>query len=83
MQQNAFDEVDEATIEERQRYVFHVIYGILETEFDFGNKDDARRFFLGLRQKFIEWNSIEFKTGEFLKKEKEIEEEVSKHAKNI
>ena len=83
LQQNAFDEVDEATIEERQRYVFHVIYGILETEFNFGNKDDARRSFLGLRQKFIEWNSMEFKTDEFLKKEKEIEKEVSKHAKNI
>ena len=83
LQQNAFDEVDEATIEERQKYVFHVIYEILETEFNFGNKDDARRFFLGLRQKFIEWNSIEFKTDGFLKKEKEIKKEVSKHAESI
>ncbi|MBU4457463.1 MAG: V-type ATP synthase subunit A [Candidatus Omnitrophica bacterium] len=78
LQQNAFDEVDAATIEERQRYIFHVIYKILEAEFNFGNKDDARRFFLGLRQKFIEWNSIEFKTDEFFKKEREIKDEVIK-----
>ena len=77
LQQNAFDEVDAATIEERQRYVFHVMYGILEAGFGFKNKDDARRFFQRLRQGFIEWNSIEWKTDRFLEKQKEIEGMVS------
>ena len=72
LQQNAFDEVDAATIEERQKYVFHVIYEILQTDFDLKDKDSARRFFLTLRQKFIEWNSIEWKTDRFFEKEKEI-----------
>ncbi|MDP6686016.1 MAG: V-type ATP synthase subunit A, partial [Candidatus Omnitrophota bacterium] len=77
LQQNAFDEVDAATIEERQKHVFHVIYEVLEKEFSFDNKDVARRFFQNLQQKFIEWNSIEWKAKEFSNKEKEIKEIVS------
>ena len=60
LQQNAFDEVDAATIADRQKYVFNVIYEIAEKPFNFENKDNARRFFQALRQKFIEWNSIEW-----------------------
>jgi len=71
LQQNAFDEVDAATIEERQKYVFHVIYEVLQADLDLKDKDSARRFFLTLRQKFIEWNSIEWKTDAFFEKEKE------------
>ena len=77
LQQNAFDEVDAATIEERQKYVFNVIYKILDRELSFDSKDTARRFFQGLRQKFIEWNSIEWKTDAFTRKEKDIEKAVS------
>ncbi len=77
LQQNAFDEVDAATIEERQKYVFHVIYEILEKEVSFDNKDAARRFFQELRQKFIEWNSIEWDTDAFAKKEQEVRKTVA------
>ncbi|MBU4590721.1 MAG: V-type ATP synthase subunit A [Candidatus Omnitrophica bacterium] len=77
LQQNAFDEVDAATIEERQKYVFNVIYKILDRELSFDSKDTARRFFQGLRQNFIEWNSIEWKTDAFTRKEKDIEKAVS------
>lgn len=86
LQQNAFDEVDAATVEARQRYVFHVIYKILEADFSFEDKDTARKFFQGLRQKFIEWNSIEQNEKAFSEKEREIEEIVAKrikHAKDI
>ncbi len=71
LQQNAFDEVDAATPDERQKYVFNVIHEILEKEFNFKDKDSARRFFLNLRQRFIEWNSSGWKTDGFFKKEKE------------
>ncbi|NQT76001.1 MAG: V-type ATP synthase subunit A [Candidatus Omnitrophica bacterium] len=81
LQQNAFDEVDAATTKERQAHVFHVIYEILETGFDFGDKDSARRFFHGLRQRFIEWNSIEGNTEDFSKKEQEIKKIVSERVK--
>jgi len=81
LQQNAFDKVDAATTEERQKYVFHLIYEILETEFSFDSKDTARKFFQSLRQKFIEWNSIEWNTEDFKQKEKEMRAEVAEKAK--
>ena len=77
LQQNAFDEVDAATTEERQKHVFHVLCEIVETEFNFEDKDASRKFFQNLRQRFIEWNSIEWKTDAFFRREKEIKEEVS------
>lgn len=73
LQQNAFDEVDAATIKERQKHVFHVIYGILISGFNFDSKERARSFFLNLRQKFIEWNSVEWDTDNFKTKQKELE----------
>ena len=79
LQQNAFDEVDAATIEERQKYVFHVLYEIIESEFNLGDKNTARKFFQALRQAFIEWNSIEWQKEAFYKKEKEIKETCKKY----
>lgn len=73
LQQNAFDKVDEATDSQRQEYVYNFIYKILETEFDFKDKEEARSFFQALRQLFRGWNSSEAETGEF----KKIEEEIS------
>jgi len=71
LQQNAFDEVDEATSQERQKYVFNFIYQILETDFDLGTKENALRFFQQLRQLFRGWNSSPWKSREFEKIEKE------------
>jgi len=73
LQQNAFDNVDEATIEERQKYIFNFIYKILEAEFDFKDKENSRRFFQSLRQEFRGWNSAKWNTAEF----KKIEEKIS------
>ncbi|MBU1912145.1 MAG: V-type ATP synthase subunit A [Candidatus Omnitrophica bacterium] len=79
LQQNAFDEVDAATIEERQKYVFHVLHEIIGSEFNFENKDSARKFFQGLRQVFIEWNSSEWQAENFKKQENLIKEKCKKH----
>lgn len=72
LQQNAFDAVDEATPKERQIYVYNFIYGILESEFIFEDKDAALHFFQQLRQLFRGWNSIPWQTREFQETEKEI-----------
>jgi V/A-type H+-transporting ATPase subunit A len=73
LQQNAFDPVDEATSDERQQYIFDFIYQhILEQEFRFEGKEDARHFFQKLRQLFRGWNSEAWKTAGFEKTEKEI-----------
>jgi len=73
LQQNAFDPVDEATAEERQKYMFGFIYeNILESEFTFQDKEDALRFFQRLRQLFRGWNSTPWDTDEFSETAEEI-----------
>ncbi len=72
LQQNAFDEVDEATSAERQKYVFHSIYEVLAAKFTFDKKDDARSFFHKLRQEFKGWNSAAWQSDEFKKIENDI-----------
>nr|MBU1328975.1 V-type ATP synthase subunit A [Candidatus Omnitrophota bacterium] len=79
LQQNAFDEVDAATIEERQKYVFHILHEIIGSEFNFENKGAVRKFFQGLRQVFIEWNSSEWHTENFKKQENQIKEKCKKY----
>ena len=69
--------MDEATVGERQSYVFALINEILQKEFRFSDKDKARKFFLELRQKFINWNSAEFESAEFKTIENEIKEKIS------
>ncbi len=77
LQQNAFDPVDEATPKERQQYVFNLLYGILEAEFDFKNKEEALHFFQELRQLFKGLNSSAWQSQEFLAVEKEISSKLS------
>ncbi|MDI6759114.1 MAG: V-type ATP synthase subunit A [Candidatus Omnitrophota bacterium] len=72
LQQNAFDQVDEATAEDRQKYIFNFIYSILETAFSFIDKEEALRFFQMLRQLFKSLNSCHWNSEEFKKTEKEI-----------
>ncbi len=72
LQQNAFDAVDESCPADRQKYVFAFIRGILESGFDFENKEKALFFFQQLRQMCKTWNSCIFKSSEFVKLEEEI-----------
>ena len=72
LQQNAYDPVDEATPEERQRYVFDFICHILGAEFSFKDKEEALHFFQKLRKLFRGWNSAPLKSEEFRQLEEEI-----------
>ena len=56
LQQNAFDNVDAATSIDRQRFVFDKILEVIETDFDFENKDDARHSLKKISSLFINWN---------------------------
>ncbi len=77
LQQNAFDEHDEATPAERQKYVFDMIETILDQRFEFADKTEARRYFQDLRQKFINFNSMAFQGDEFKKTENDIKRQLS------
>ena len=82
LQQNTFDKVDCASSTERQRYVFHKVVTVLRTNFDHEDKDLMRRYFLELRQLFIDWNYLPFDTAEFKKLEESIDAKLKEHAVN-
>ena len=74
LQQNAFDKVDAATSPERQEHVAAKILGVLNREFVFDDKEQARHFFYELRQNFIDWNYIAYESKDFKKQEKKIDD---------
>ena len=78
LQQNIFDIVDGATSKERQQHVFKVIVDILNTTFIFDNKDNAHKFFLELRQIFINWNYYYNQDEKFYQIEKNIIDKIGK-----
>jgi V/A-type H+-transporting ATPase subunit A len=79
LQQNTFDKVDAASSEERQQYVFDKVIDILNTGFDFSDKDKARRYFLELRQIFIDWNYAVMDSEQFKKLEVTIDTKIKEH----
>ena len=72
-QQNSFDEVDAAVTVERQNYTFNKVLAVLGSDFDLEDKDSARTFFNQIRQKFLDWNYIEWNSADFKTKEAEID----------
>ena len=72
LQQNSFDAVDGATSQTRQKYVFHLVHRVLQTNFALKEKEEARNFFNKLRQLFIDWNYIDMKDNNFKVQESKI-----------
>ena len=56
LQQNAFDNVDAATGGDRQRFVFDKVLEVIETEFPFKDKDEARHTLVKIGSLFRDWN---------------------------
>ena len=71
-QQNSFDPVDAAVTPERQKKVFAQILLLLATELNFGDKEEARRWFYQMRQKYLDYNGAEWRSDSFKNYEKEI-----------
>ncbi|OGV53016.1 MAG: V-type ATP synthase subunit A [Lentisphaerae bacterium GWF2_52_8] len=80
LQQNTFDDVDGASSRERQRYVFEKVVKILNAHLNFKSKDEARRYFLELRQIFIDWNYAPFQGTEFKRLEGAIDTKIKERA---
>lgn len=76
LQQNTFDDVDAATDRERQVYVFDKVMEVLDADFEFASKEDARRYIQELRQLFIDWNYVKQDSDEFKKLEKSIDKKI-------
>jgi V/A-type H+-transporting ATPase subunit A len=80
LQQNTFDQVDAASGKDRQKYVFNKVSTVLNTKFSFKEKDEARRYFLELRQLFIDWNYAPFNSDKFRAQETAIDAKVKERA---
>ena len=74
LQQNTFDPVDSACGADRQRYVFDKLIQVLDKEFDFADKAEARVYFQNLRQEFIDWNYAPWESDAFKEAENRIDE---------
>lgn len=56
LQQNAFDKIDTTTGPDRQMEQVAIVNEVLNKNFTFATRDDARRFFLDITDQFIQWN---------------------------
>ena len=56
LQQNAFDDVDGATPAQRQQFVFDKVLDVLELDFSFDSKDQARQSMVEATDLFRNWN---------------------------
>jgi V/A-type H+-transporting ATPase subunit A len=83
LQQNTFDAVDGATPRSRQQYVFTKVASVLKSGFNFEEKEEARRWFLELRQLFIDWNYEAVDSGEFKTTEASIDVKIRERAANV
>ena len=79
LQQNAFDEVDGATPADRQIFVFDKILGILELEFHFEDKSQARKTMIEISDLFRNWNYAPMDSDEFKDILKQIDEFIARY----
>ncbi|MEE4351803.1 MAG: V-type ATP synthase subunit A [Desulfatiglans sp.] len=56
LQQNAFDSVDGTSLRERQRFVFDKVLEVLNLDFAFSEKDQARNSMVKIGNLFRDWN---------------------------
>jgi V/A-type H+-transporting ATPase subunit A len=83
LQQNSFDPVDAAVPVDRQVYSFGKLFRILASNFNLAEKKDVRAFFNQLRQKFLDWNDVEWQSDRFREVEKELDEMIKEKATTI
>ena len=81
LQQNTFDAVDGATLAERQREMFGDVHRVLKTVFTFDDKETARKYFLDLRQLFIDRNYMELDSAEYRDQSALIEKLIAEGSK--
>ena len=82
LQQNTFDDVDAACSEERQKYCFAKVCGVLDTQFSFDTKDAARRFFQELQLIFTDWNYMPFQSEKFKQQEEVIASKLQENVRH-
>jgi V/A-type H+/Na+-transporting ATPase subunit A len=83
LQQNAFDDVDGATPAERQQFVFDKILDILQLDFDFDSKDQARALMFHAQDLYRNWNYAASDSEEYKKILAKIDEFLEHKGRNV
>jgi V/A-type H+-transporting ATPase subunit A len=65
LQQNAFDEVDAATPADRQKFVFAKVQEVIDLDFEFADKEVARRVMFEGTDLFRNWNYAAADSNEY------------------
>ena len=79
LQQNAFDPVDSSTPANRQRFVFDKILEVLELDFRFQDKTEARKILVRITDLFRNWNYSATGSPEYEQLLARIDEEIRSH----
>jgi V/A-type H+-transporting ATPase subunit A len=80
LQQNAFNEVDAATNKDRQQHVFNKVLEVIDADFAFESRDQARDEMFEVRDLFINWNYAPWDSDEFKRIEGQIDAFLQEHA---
>lgn len=80
LQQDAFDEVDASMSLERQQESFQILKGLIQRDYRFSDKEEARDFFTRLTGLYKNFNYAGPETPDYKKYEQEIEELAAKHS---
>lgn len=78
LQQNAFDDVDAATNAARQELVFDKVLEIVDLDFAFSDKDEARRVLVRATDRYRNWNYAAPDSEEFNKMLGEIDDFIAR-----
>ena len=83
LQQNSFDPVDSSVPVERQRYIFDLMFAMLEATYVFEEKSEVRSFFYQLRLNFLDWNNTAFLDDEFKAIEAKIKDLIASKERRV
>lgn len=78
LQQNAFDEVDAATAADRQQLVFDTVLQVLDLEFGFESRDQARAVLVQAQDLFRTWNYAATDSDEFRTLQQQIRDFIAR-----
>jgi V/A-type H+-transporting ATPase subunit A len=77
LQQNAFDDVDGATPKERQVFVFGKVMEVLDLDFGFDDKAEARRVMFQIQDLYRNWNYAAAESEEYNKLLEQIDQAIA------
>jgi V/A-type H+/Na+-transporting ATPase subunit A len=83
LQQDAFDEVDACMPRERQLESLRLIMSVIDREYPFKDRDEAREFFTQVIGLYKNWNYSPPGSPEYQKYKTEIEQAVEKKVSGV